>query len=260
MNTTPAALLFAVLAGAMTLTAAVVDDGMVALPAGEVRSFYRTADGAERREAVPAFALDARPVSNADFLAFVREQPRWRRSRVPALYADSNYLAAWAGDLDPGPGVEPEAPVIGVSWFAARAYAAWCGKRLPTLAEWEYAAAAPGRDGRAVADVVLAWYARPAGVPSSLNERFVNTFGLEAMHGEIWEWVEDFNVGMTRGDSRAPSELDRARFCGAGSLSAADRADYAGFMRQAFRSSLKGRYTGRQLGFRCARDVARQTP
>ena len=39
-----------------------------------------------------------------------------------------------------GPGAPAESPVVRVSWFAARAYAAWCGKRLPTTAEWERAA------------------------------------------------------------------------------------------------------------------------
>lgn len=252
--------LAAVLSGGPVFASTGSGTRMVELPSGEVRSFYRAPDGTERREAVEAFLLDARPVSNADFLAFVLDQPRWRRSQVPSVYADDNYLAGWAGDLEPGPGVDPDAAVTGVSWFAARAYAAWCGKRLPTLAEWEYAAAAPGRDGQAANDVVLDWYARPKSAGGATSARFTNTFGLEAMHGEIWEWIEDFNVGMTRGDSRAPTELDRARFCGAGSLSAADRADYAGFLRQAFRTSLKGRYTGRLLGFRCARDLPRETP
>jgi formylglycine-generating enzyme required for sulfatase activity len=231
---------------------------MVRIPAGEMRPFYRAAADAAVRVPVAEFELDARPVSNADFLAFVRSTPAWRRSAVRRIFADEHYLAHWAADLDPGPAVAPEAPVVQVSWFAARAYAAWAGKRLPTLAEWEYAAAAPDRDGRTPADVALAWYARPAEglAPGVSAQPFVNTYAVSDLHGAIWEWVEDFNSSLAGSDSRTREEIDRGKFCGADSLNAADRADYATFMRYAFRNSIKGRYTGRLLGFRCARDVA----
>lgn len=49
-----------------------------------------------------------------------------------------------------------------------------------------------------------------------------------------------------------------SRFCGAGAVTAADKNDYASFMRIAFRSSLKAGYTAGSLGFRCARDVETQ--
>jgi formylglycine-generating enzyme required for sulfatase activity len=232
---------------------------MVRIPAGELRPFYRSAAGAggDARIAVPAFELDERPVSNAAFLAFVRAHPEWSRSHVRRIFADEHYLANWAGDFEPGdaPGAAADAPVVNVSWFAARAYAASLGKRLPTLAEWEYAASAPGVDGRSPSDVVLAWYATPAS-GSSAARHFRNTFGIVDLHGAIWEWVEDFNAAAAAfgSDSRTRETIDRARFCGAGSLDAIDRNDYATFLRYAFRSSLEGRNTGRQLGFRCARD------
>lgn len=230
---------------------------MVRIPAGELQPFYRPAAEAGVRLPVPAFALDVRAVSNAEFLQFVRDQPQWRRSAVRQVHADGRYLAHWSSDLVPGSGAGADAPVVNVSWFAARAYAAWAGKRLPTLAEWEYVAAAAAVDGRAITDVVLAWYARPADVPAA-DDRvtpFVNTLGVANLHGVIWEWVEDFNSTLVAADSRTREAVDRMRFCGAGALNAADRADYATFMRYAFRNSLQGRYTGRGLGFRCAQDV-----
>ena len=55
---------------------------------------------------------------------------------------DASYLELWTGDLEPGPRAPADAPVVGVSGFAARAYAAWVGKRRPTTAEWERAASA----------------------------------------------------------------------------------------------------------------------
>lgn len=237
---------------------------MVPIPAGEMRPFYRAAEDVNVRMPVAAFALDARPVSNADFLAFVQDQPHWRRSAVRRLQADEHYLAHWADDLALGNHAAAGDPVVNVSWFAARAFAAWAGKRLPTLAEWEYAAAANGVDGRTPAEVVLAWYAQPGGSRTSPatatgSNRFINALGIEDLHGRVWEWVEDFNSTLVGSDSRTREEVDRVRFCGAGALNAADRADYATFMRYAYRNSLKGRYTGRTLGFRCARDVATGT-
>src|SRR5262249_18639144 len=91
---------------------------------------------------VRPFLLDRRPVTNADFLEFVRARPEWRRSHVSRLFADQAYLRHWRGDLDPGPQAPAGSPVVYVSWFAARAFAAAHGGRLPTVAEWELAAAA----------------------------------------------------------------------------------------------------------------------
>jgi formylglycine-generating enzyme required for sulfatase activity len=237
---------------------------VVRIPSGQLQPFYRQAGEAPAPIVVASFEIDARPVSNADFLEFVRALPQWRRSSVRCVHADDSYLAHWSGDLEPGAQARDDDPVVNVSWFAARAYAAWAGKRLPTLAEWEYAASAPGIDGRNPADVVLAWYARPGGADAArargIVQPFVNTLGVRDIHGAVWEWVDDFNSGMVGADSRNREELDRARFCGAASLSAVDRSDYATFMRYAHRNSLKGRYTGRALGFRCARDVREPAP
>ena len=60
---------------------------------------------------------------------------------------------------------------------------------------------------------------------------------------------------MITGESREDSGLNRGLFCGAGAVGSADVADYAAFMRFAFRGSLRGSYCVRNLGFRCASDV-----
>jgi len=233
---------------------------MILVPAGGYVPLLRSTGDPAQVE-VDAFLLDESPVTNAEFLAFVTANAKWRRSMVSGLFADSSYLGNWAGDLDPGAAAPPHAPVARVSWFAARAYARWLGKRLPTTAEWERAASAgyTGPDGKADAALnrdVYAWLAQP--VPAILPDISTgkpNYYGIRGLYGLVWEWVEDFSTAMVTGESRADSGLDRDLFCGAASLGATDTTDYAAFMRQALRSSLKANNTTTSLGFRCAMDV-----
>src|SRR5690606_31146261 len=63
---------------------------------GTYRPAY--AMSAEEREIeVAPFRLDREPVTNADYLAFVRANPEWRRDRAKPLLVDRDYLAHWAG-------------------------------------------------------------------------------------------------------------------------------------------------------------------
>lgn len=257
------ATLLALAAGlALLASSAAADETapLVRIPAGAYAPLLRTKDEPERI-AVPAFLLDARPVTNAEFLAFVRANPQWRRSRVSPLFADTGYLSDWAGDLELGPKAPPAAPVVRVSWFAARAFAKAHHKRLPTTAEWERAAAA----GFATADgasepgfsaAVLGWLARPTPevLPPVASDR-ANFFGVHDLHGLVWEWVDDFSTAMTTGESRADTGLERNLFCGAGAASARDLTDYPAFMRAGLRSSLRAHYTVPNVGFRCARSL-----
>jgi len=210
---------------------------------------------------VAAFALDILPVTNAQFLAFVVAHPKWQRSHVTRLFADEHYLSHWAGDTDLGPAAPADAPVVRVSWFAARAYARWVGKRLPTTAEWERAASAgyttpDGKNDTALNGDLYRWLARPTPeVQPSVSTAKANFFGVRGLHGLVWEWVADFNTAMVTGESRADSGLDRDLFCGAGAAGSTDTSDYAAYMRLALRSSLKAPNTTSSLGFRCAQDL-----
>ena len=197
------------------------------------------------------------------FLAFVRANPRWRKSTLQPLFADVGYLAHWRDDFDFG-AADAVAPVVNVSWFAARAYCRWRGKKLPTVAQWERAAAADEtRDDAARADDfrrrILEWYASPAGalpVARSESESFRNLHGVYDMHGLVWEWTRDFNNALITGASRSDSGVERNLFCGGGAVGSSDFTDYGAFMRFAFRGSLRGDYAVSSLGFRCARDTA----
>jgi formylglycine-generating enzyme required for sulfatase activity len=161
-------------------------------------------------------------------------------SRKP-LVADS-VLAHWAGATDLGGG---RGPVVHVSWFAARAYCASRGGRLPLEKEWELVAAA-SEDRRDASDDpafharVLAWYTELA--PAILPDvrRSTNAWGESDLHGLVWEWIEDYSAALVTADSRTPG---RDVVCGAAGATSKDPTRYATFMRIAFRSSLEARFT-----------------
>lgn len=231
--------------------------GMVLIPEGSYTPlFISDAESVE----VGAFYLDVTPVTNAQFLEFVRTHPEWQRSRAKRLFADENYLRHWKGDLDLGPEAEKigPGPVTNISWFAARAFLKTQGKRLPTTDEWELAGCADETRADATADDefhrrILEWYATPNPDKYPVATSFPgNFYGVHALHGLVWEWVRDFNNATVTGESRGDSTLERNLFCAGGALDAADPSNYAAFMRYAFRSSLGGNFTVANLGFRGA--------
>lgn len=216
---------------------------------------------AEAEIQVDPFLLDATPVTNADFLGFVLSHPEWRRDQAAALFRDDAYLSHWAGAVTLGSAVDGRQPVTRVSWFAARAYCEAQGARLPLEAEWELAAMASESQADASHDPaflakILAWYGTPNDGPlAAVGQGPANVWGVYDLHGLVWEWIEDYNSALINVDNRQNGGTDKTAFCGAAAYSAKDKEDYAAFMRVAFRSSLEGRYTARNLGFRCARDL-----
>jgi formylglycine-generating enzyme required for sulfatase activity len=252
----PALLALALAAHASASESPPVGVEMARIPGGTYRPFFPVKG--ERAPDVPAFLLDVVPVTNGEYLEFVRERAEWRRSRVPPLFADASYLSHWAGDLDPGADVDPLAPVTFVSWFAARAYCEWTGKRLATEAEWELAAspaAAAAEETRETTRRILAFYGRPRGRLPRVGVTPPNAVGVRDLHGVIWEWVEDFGASFAARDSRGDRDPELDAICGGAALGAADVEDYATFMRFAFRGSLQATYALHHLGFRCARSA-----
>jgi formylglycine-generating enzyme required for sulfatase activity len=222
---------------------ALVVAGVIAFGPGTYRPTF-PASPAEAEVAVAKFWLDRDPVTNAEYLAFVRAVPQWRRDRVKALHADAQYLAHW-GAADGLGEAPPRAPVVRVSWFAARAFCAWRGGRLPREKEWELAAAVD----RTTQAQILAWYAKPT--PARLPDvGRANVPGARDLHGLVWEWIEDFNAALVSADSRSTGDM----FCGGAAAKSQDPAAYATFVRLALRSALEARFTTPLLGFRCAYD------
>ena len=148
----------------------------------------------ERQVELGPYAMDAAPVTNAQYAAFLREtgyQPR----------EDENFLRHWEAGGIPA-GLEDH-PVVYVDLADARAYARWAGKRLPTEQEWQYAAQGPdGRawpwggqwqdgmcnDGRSGGTTSVAAFASGR-----------SPFGCYDMCGNAWEWTEsERSDGRTR--------------------------------------------------------------
>jgi sulfatase modifying factor 1 len=233
----------------------------VRLPGGS----FRTALKYEDRKGAPArvapFTLMKTPVTNAEFLAFVQAHPQWRRDRVARVLADARYLGHWRSPVALADAAQALQPVTQVSWFAAQAYCEAQGARLPTWSEWEYAAAADetrtdARKDPAWRERILSWYSRPsnAALPRA-GLQTANAYGVQDLHGLVWEWTDDFSSLLVSEDNRNQGDADKSRFCGAGALAMDDRENYAVLMRVAMLSSLDAASTTNNLGFRCARSI-----
>ncbi len=251
---------FASIAACVALAAAQASLA-VDLPGGRFKSVLPPAPGI-KEVAVAPFQLDRLPVTNAEFARFVRQRPEWRRDRVARVFADAGYLRHWSSDAAPGAALARQ-PVVQVSWFAASAYCESKGQRLPTWYEWEYAAAASEtqRDGRndpAWRERIIAWYSRPADAAlPEVGATPANAYGVQDLHGLVWEWIEDLGAMMVSGDNREQGDPDIMKFCGSGALTMEEKENYATLMRIAMLSSMQASYTSGSMGFRCAADGPR---
>jgi len=208
---------------------------------------------------VKPFFIDIYPVTNSDYLSFIKKKSDLSKSKIKGIFADKSYLQYWKSDFDFG-NANPKSPVTNVSWFAAKKYCECLGKRLPTMDEWEYVAMADEKktDARTCSEFnkyILSWYEKSKTYENSIGKTYKNYWGVYDMHGLVWEWTADFNSIFLSGESRKDKSEDKNLFCGSASVNATDLMDYAAFMRYAFRGSLKAQYSTRNLGFRCASTI-----
>ncbi len=142
---------------------------------------------------VSRFRIDRYEVTNRRFAEFVKARPEWSRERLPAEMQNGRYLEHWKDAALPA---KAEHPVVFVTWHAAQAFCRWAGGRLPTEAEWEYAARA-GRDSEFPWGDELPTASRANYSGSGLGQtRPVgsyppNPLGLYDMAGNVWEFLLD---------------------------------------------------------------------
>lgn len=206
------------------------------------------------------FLMDVYPVTNKEYLEFVKKYPKWKRSQVKKLFADGSYLINWVSDETFGKSQSLNAPITNISWFAANDYCECQGKRLPTIDEWEYVAMAnktmaDARTLKTYNAYILSWYEKPKTFNNDIGSTFKNYWNVYDLHGLVWEWTSDFNSVLVSGESRKDVDNDSNLFCGSAAIGATDLMNYAAFMRYATRGSLKAKYTMKNLGFRCVKDI-----
>ena len=204
------------------------------------------------------FEMDVYPITNKQYLEFVKKYPKWKRSQVKKLFADGNYLMEWTSDEILGGSQSLNAPITNISWFAANDYCECQGKRLPTIDEWEYVAMAnktmaDARTLKTYNAYILSWYEKPKTFNNNIGSTFKNYWNVYDLHGLVWEWTSDFNSVLVSGESRKDVDNDSNLFCGSAAIGATDLMNYAAFMRYATRGSLKAKYTMKNLGFRCVK-------
>jgi formylglycine-generating enzyme required for sulfatase activity len=214
------------------------------------------------------FAIDTHPVTNAQFFEFVSSVTQSQPSAVARLPNIDTYMRHWVDD------VYPESlgdhPVTHITWHAAIAFAVWAGKRLPTEAEWEYAA----RGGLTNAE--FPWGNDPAH-PSRANygESAIagttpvgsyppNPYGLYDLAGNVWEfcldeWMADFYASGLDVNPVAGGWLSAEEALLVSTRRVIRGGSYGGDpvnLRVAYRDSHMPWDAKPFVGFRCARDIA----
>nr|WP_234313831.1 formylglycine-generating enzyme family protein [Streptomyces sp. NBRC 109706] len=276
-----------------------LDGGAFLMGTEDADALPADGEGPVRRVTLRPFRIDAHAVSNDRFAAFVdatgylteAERFGWSLVFVGLLPAESRKGAPrperapwwcavagayWRAPEGPGSGVAERGdhPVVHVSFNDAQAYCRWAGVRLPTEAEWEYAARGgleqarypwgdeltPGGEHRCniwqgpfpTGDTAEDGYAGTA--PVTAFEP--NGFGLFNMAGNVWEWCAD-RWGTDQPGAARPGPGDRPtgkdRVTRGGSYLC--HRSYCDGYRVAARDHDYPESTTGDRGFRCAGDA-----
>ena len=230
---------------------------------------------------VPAFEIDRTPVTNAAYLAFVEdggyrrrelwthEGWAWRETNAverPLYWTEDGRVRSFER-VEP---LDPDLPVMHVSWYEADAFARWRGARLPTEEEWEKAASwdeAAGEKRRfpwgneepdaSVANLgQLGFGPAPAGAyPDGASP-----YGVLGMTGDCWEWTASDFGGYPGFRAWPYREYSEVFFGGAYKvLRGASWASRPSVARTTFRNWDHPQRRQLFAGFRCAVDAPRET-
>ncbi|MCP5517114.1 MAG: SUMF1/EgtB/PvdO family nonheme iron enzyme [Verrucomicrobiales bacterium] len=157
----------------------------IAIPAGEFdmgSNEYPDEQPVHRVRITKPFQLGKYPVTNAEYGRFLKANPE---VKPPPYWTNSQFN-------------DPQQPVVTVSWEDAQVFCQWAGCRLPTEAEWEYACRA-GNEGRfcfgddesKLGDYAW-WKENSGGRTHPVGQKQPNAWGLHDVHGNVWEWCEDW--------------------------------------------------------------------
>lgn len=234
----------------------IVEVGAPAWPA-HARFAYDN-ESPRHRVLVPAHALANRPLSNAEYRAFINEGGY----RNPLLWMSDGWAQVQAGQwrhplywdealereytLGGWRALDPDAPVCHLSWYEADACARWAGARLPGEFEWEAAAVHPPTGNFADAGV-LHPVAAPAARPQQPRQLF----------GDVWEWTASA-YGPYPGFQPLPgsaSEYNGKFMCGQYVLRGGSCATPATHVRASYRNFFPPAARWQFSGLRLARDA-----
>jgi iron(II)-dependent oxidoreductase len=247
-----------------------VEAGMALVPAGafemgaQDEGFAYDNERPRHVRDVGAFRIDRAPVTNGEFSDFIADGGYERREcwsaegwdwraqegvRAPAYWEHDGgrwHTRSYARRTE----VDPALPVCHVSWFEADAFARWAGKRLPTEAEWEKAAAGSAPHEANLDQ--LAFGCAPAGAYAAGQ----STHGVRQALGDVWEWTAS---GFDAYDGFAAfpyPEYSQDFFGGPFKvLRGGSWATQAGAVTTTFRNWDYPRRRQVFAGFRCATDV-----
>jgi len=219
----------------------------------------------ETRVSVPAFAIDARPVTNAEMLAFVEvggyderrfwrgEDWDWRARRGlarPHSFRGTGESPAVRSLFEDVPFETAAHWPAMVSWAEASAYACWREARLPTEAEWHRAAEGIARPAAGNVD-----FRHGSPVPVASYPEGASTWGVLDLLGNGWDWTSTHFAPfagfepMPRYPGYSADFFDGAHYVLLGGSWATDEA----LLRPSFRNWFQPHYPHVFSQFRCAR-------
>jgi len=284
-------------------------EGMVLIVGGEFLmgngdrtvGFYADGEGPVHKVRVDSFYIDETAVTNAQFAEFVKATgyktdaekygwsfvfhmllSPWQAKQVKEVVQATPWWckvegAFWYSPEGPGSHIDDrmDHPVVHVSWNDAIAYCKWAGKRLPTEAEWEYAARGgleqklyPWGDeltpnGEHYCNIWQGTFPEK----NTMRDGYLGTaparsfppngYGLYNMVGNVWEWVNDWFSPAYYQESpylnpKGPKRGTRRCTRGGSYLC---HKSYCNRYRVAARSSNTPDSSAGNMGFRCAADV-----